>query len=160
MRTLLALFVLSGCGTASGPDNTQQQQQPIVGDWLSSGADVAPLLAGAPFNWVKITANFDPSGSYTVLGTDKDGKQTTFAGTYVATESDVAGIWNITVNQSAPATTTAVGIYQIAGTQMKYEVVQTQPTNGLSPPTAKAGFGSTIYNGKAIATLIQTFVRQ
>jgi hypothetical protein len=39
-------------------------------------------------------------------------------------------------------------------------VVQTQPTNGLAPPTADAGFGSTVFNGKQISTLIQKFNRQ
>ena len=43
---------------------------------------------------------------------------------------------------------------------MQYEVVQTQPTNGLQPPSADKGFGSTIYNGKPISTLIQKYSRQ
>jgi hypothetical protein len=44
--------------------------------------------------------------------------------------------------------------------RMQYEVVQTQPTNGLQPPTPDKGFGSTIYNGMQIATLIQKYSRQ
>jgi hypothetical protein len=159
-KRLLFCLVLAGCGAATAVDDTGAQQKAIVGDWLSDGANVAPLLAGAPFNWTTITANFDGSGSYTVLGTDKSGKQTTFAGTWSATQSEVSAIWNIVVNQSAPSTTTAEGIYQVDGATMKYEVVQTQPTNGLLPPTAAQGFGSTVYNGKKIDTLIQTFVRQ
>jgi hypothetical protein len=39
-------------------------------------------------------------------------------------------------------------------------VVQTQPTNGLQPPTVTTGFGSTVYNGAKISTLIQKFTRQ
>jgi hypothetical protein len=161
MRFLSALVVLAvGCGEATGPVGGNTQKQAIVGDWLSEGANVAPLLAGAPFNWTKITATFDSDGSYTVLGTDKADKQTTFAGTWIADPTDIGGIYDITINQATPATTTAEGIFQVSGTSMKYEVVQTQPTNGLLPPSAKEGFGSTIYNGKKIDTLIQTFVRQ
>jgi hypothetical protein len=159
-KQFLLCFLLAGCGTATTTGDTQTQQKAIVGSWLSDGGNVAPLLAGAPFNWKTITASFDPSGSYTVLGTDKDGKQTTFSGTWSATQSDVNGIWDIVVNQSAPSTTTAEGIYQVDGGTMKYEVVQTQPTNGLQPPTAAQGFGSTVYNGQKITSLIQTFVRQ
>src|SRR5947209_251072 len=101
MRFLLC-FLVAGCGAATIADDTGAQQKAIVGNWLSDGGNVAPLLAGAPFNWTTITASFDNSGSYTVLGTDKSGKQTTFAGTWSAMQSDVAPIWSIVVNQSAP----------------------------------------------------------
>ncbi len=165
-RTLLVasfvclVFAALGCGEATSTGPTMTTQQAIVGNWISQGADVAPLLAGAPFNWTKITATFNGDGSYLVVGIDTSQKQTTFTGTWTSTASTVSGIYDITVNQSTPATTTAQGIWQVDGSQLKYEVVQTQPTNGLTPPTAASGFGSTVYNGKQIATLIQTFVRQ
>ena len=53
-----------------------------------------------------------------------------------------------------PSTALAEGMYQVDTTQtparMQYEVVQTQPTNGLTPPTPSKGFGSTVYNGSQI----------
>ena len=63
-----------------------------------------------------------------------------------------------------PQSATAEGMLQIDTTvtpaRMEYEVVQTQPTNGLTPPTPEGGFGSTIYNGKPISTLIQKYSKQ
>ena len=44
--------------------------------------------------------------------------------------------------------------------RMQYAVVTKQPTNGLQPPSPDKGFGSTIYNGMQISTLIQKYSRQ
>ncbi len=166
MKRILLAFVLAplaaACGTATDGGNVNAQSSPLVGSWLSSGADVAPLLAGAPFNYVRITAQFNDDQTYVVTGTDKDNKVTTFTGTYSDTLSDQTNLYSITVNQTEPSVTTAVGIYSIDSStgKLRYEVVQTQPTNGLQPPTADAGFGSTVYNGMKIDTLIQTFIKQ
>jgi hypothetical protein len=175
MRTTLSLLPLTlatvatlataGCGNAVDPTGTGgTAQNPLVGTWLSQGADVAPLLAGAPFNNVSITATFNADGSYTVDGIDTSNKDTMYAGAYVTTASSVAGVVDITLMQTAPSTATAQGIFSIDATvtppRMQYEVVQTQPTNGLVPPTAEKGFGSTIYNGQPISTLIQKYSRQ
>jgi hypothetical protein len=166
MKRILLAFALAplvaACGTATDGTNNNQQSSPLVGSWLSSGGDVAPLLAKAPFNYVRITAQFNDDNTYVVTGTDKDNKLTTFTGTYSDTQSDQSTIYSITVHQSQPASTTAVGIYSIDSSsgKLRYEVVQTQPTNGLQPPTAAAGFGSTVYNGMKIDTLIQNFIKQ
>jgi hypothetical protein len=166
MRATLALLtLLAGCGEAidatGGGGNAQSA---LIGSWLSAGADVAPLLAAAPFNNVQITATFNTDKTYAVLGIDKDNKMLPYNGTYELTESDVPGIFNIVCHQVMPQTATAEGMLQIDTTvmpaRMQYEVVQTQPTNGLTPPTADGGFGSTLYNGKQISTLIQKFSKQ
>ena len=166
MRTLLLPLVLvAGCGTAV--DTTgggTQQQAAIVGSWLSAGADVAPLLAGAPFNNTKITATFNNDGTYTVVSFDTSNKELDYAGTYQIMDSGVANITQIRCSQVMPSTALAEGMYQVDATQtparMQYEVVQTQPTNGLTPPTPSKGFGSTVYNGSQISTLIQKYSRQ
>ena len=159
---LAPLTFLGGCGTSTDGGNPNQGASPLIGSWLSQGGDVAPLLAKAPFNYVKITAQFNDDGSYLVTGTDKDNKVTNFTGTYMDAVSSQDGIYTITVHQSQPASTTAQGIYSIDSStgKLRYEVVQTQPTNGLQPPTADAGFGSTVYNGMKITALIQTFNKQ
>ncbi len=159
-RTFVFLLLVSGCGQASSGTGGGGGQSEIVGSWLSDGADVAPLLNGAPFNYTKITADFKADGSYVVTGLDKSNKLTTFVGTYEDGPSEVTGIQAITVHQDSPATTLAVGIYTVSDTTMQYEVVQTQPTNGITPPTATGGFGSTVYNGMKISTLIQKFAKQ
>ena len=174
MRTTLLLSItlaaaaagmlLAGCGTAVETGGTGMQQQPIIGSWLSAGADVAPLRAGAPFNNTKITATFKADGSYSVVSFDTSNKEIDYAGTYQIMPSTVNNIVQIRCSQVMPSTAQAEGMYQIDTTQtparMQYEVVQTQPTNGLQPPTPDKGFGSTIYNGTQISTLIQKYSRQ
>jgi uncharacterized lipoprotein NlpE involved in copper resistance len=165
LAAAIAGMALAGCGNAVDNGTGGNAESALQGHtWLSEGADLAPLLAGPPFNNVKITALFNADGSYHVVGTDKDNKVINYDGTYTVTESGVAGISNIKLTQSTPTPTVAEGMYQIDTNvmppRMQYEVVQTQPTNGLQPPAADKGFGSTIYNGKPITTLIQKFSRQ
>lgn len=158
-------MLLAGCGQAvDGGGTGGTTQDALVGKWISQGADVAPLLAGAPFNYTQISADFHADGSYAVVGLDASAKETDFAGTWQARASSVAGIYTIALSQTAPSVVQSEGIYQIdtgvTPNRMKYEVVQTQPTNGLAPPTPEAGFGSTVFNGKQIDTLIQNYSRQ
>ena len=158
-------MLLAGCGQAVDTGGSGgNMQDPLVGKWISQGADVAPLLAAAPFNYTQITADFHADGSYAVVGLDASAKETDFTGTWQAHASSAAGIFTIDLSQTAPSVVQSEGIYRIDTTvtpnRMKYEVVQTQPTNGLTPPTPDAGFGSTVFNGKMIATLIQNYSRQ
>jgi hypothetical protein len=154
----------AGCGTAVEQTPMQTPQQLLTGTWLSQGNDVAPLLAGPPFNNTSIKATFNSDGSYTVVSIDTSNKMVNYAGTYAITPTTVMGLLDIQCNQSMPSNAVAQGIYQIDTSvmpaRMQYEVVQTQPTNGLTPPSADKGFGSTIYNGKQISTLIQKYTRQ
>lgn len=174
MRTTLLLslalaaglvgMLLAGCGTAVDVSGAGSQDQAIVGTWLSQGADVAPLLAGAPFNNVKITATFKNDGTYSVVSIDTSNKELDYSGTYQIMPSSVGNIVEIRLSEVAPSTAEVEGMYQIDGTQMpermQYEVVQTQPTNGLQPPAPDKGFGSTVYNGMQISTLVQKYSRQ
>lgn len=164
LAAAVAGMLLAGCGNAVEVGGNGTQQQPIIGSWVSQGADVAPLLAGAPFNNVKITATFKNDGTYSVVSFDTSNKELDYAGTYQIMPSTVGNIVQIRCSQVMPSTAQAEGMYQIDTTQMpsrmQYEVVQTQPTNGLTPPTPDKGFGSTVYNGMQIATLIQKYSRQ
>src|SRR6476620_10992799 len=147
MRATLALFAFlafAGCGEAiDASGGGGGAQSALIGTWLSAGADVAPLLAGAPFNNVQITATFNTDQTYSVLGIDKDNKMLPYNGTYTLTESTVPGIFSITCNQVLPQSTTAQGMLQIDTTakpaRMQYEVVQTQTPTGLTEPTPEAG---------------------
>jgi hypothetical protein len=165
LAAAIAGMAFAGCGNAVDNGMGGTMQSALQGHiWVSEGADVAPLLAGAPFNNVKITATFNADGSYDVLGIDKDNKMVPYQGSYTTVPSAVTGIITIKLMQSLPQSAVAEGMYQIDTTstppRMQYEVVQTQPTNGLQPPTADKGFGSTIYNGKPISTLVQKYSRQ
>jgi hypothetical protein len=174
MKTTLTLIIalaaaaagmlLAGCGNAVDNGGGGNPMTQLHATWVSEGADVAPLLAGAPFNNVKITATFKADGTYDVIGIDSSNKSLNYTGTYVVTPSSVAGIMTIRLTQVMPQNAVAEGMYQIdtsvTPVRMQYEVVQTQPTNGLVPPTPEQGFGSTLYNGKPISTLIQKYSRQ
>lgn len=129
----------------------------VQGKWWSKGADVALLLKGAPFNIDSIYAEFNTNMTYTVVSYS-GGTGLTLTGTYTQSASGVGDIWNITVQQSSPSVLTSVGIFEVVGNNMTYEIVQTEPAIGAVPPTAAGGFGST--NGGALGTLnVQKYVR-
>ena len=157
-------MLLAGCGNAVETGGTGTQQQPIVGTWVSQGTDVAPLLAGAPFNNAKITATFKDDATYTVVSIDTSNKELDYSGTYQIMPSAVSNIIEIRLSEVTPSTAEVEGMYQIDTSQtperMQYEAVQTQPTNSLQPPSPDKGFGSTVYNGIQISTLIQKYSRQ
>lgn len=177
MKKLLLLLVVASSmllTSCKKDDSTTEPVavDPIVGTWLSEGANVAYGLSVAPFNVSKIVATFNANKSYTVVQTDKSNVTTTFTGTYTNTASTntdastttgTAGavIFNIVANQASPAAVTATGIYAISGTNMAYEVIQTTPAlSGVSAPTAAGGFGSTTIAGTKYAIYVQKYVKQ
>lgn len=133
-------------------------EDPLVGNWISEGTNLAPLLAGAPFNTVRITADFRANGTYTVVTTDNNNSQVTLEGTW-STSEGAGVIRNIVVTQSSPTSLTSEGIYSNVDGLLTYEVAQTNPPlTGVTAPTAAAGFGST--SGGAFGALnIQKYVR-
>ncbi|TVQ12844.1 MAG: hypothetical protein EA361_10410 [Bacteroidetes bacterium] len=147
MLMAAAMLSFTACGKDDDEDPIVEDPIPegLIGNWVSEGENVAPLLV--QFNIAKIIALFDENGTYLVESYDPDGVKTELVGTYVMEESAVADIWNITLSQSSPTSLTSEGIFQIIeaenGREMKYEVVQTDPSLGFAPPTAAAGFGST-----------------
>jgi hypothetical protein len=117
----------------------------IVGEWYSSGDNVAELLV-LYFNVDSIYAKFELNNTYVVESYDVGGVMTEYNGTYVQTKSDVDDIWTITINQSAPSAGASEGIFElyvgVPEYEMRYEVVQTEPDLGNIPPTPADGFGS------------------
>jgi hypothetical protein len=134
----------------------------IYGTWVSEGTNVAPLLVSL-FATARIEATFNSNGSYEVVQTDTSGASVTLSGTFTMTKSSVDNIFEITAEQTSPAALTSTGIFEIYSDSspftMKYEIVQTSPDIGATPPTPAAGFGST--NGGALGTInVQTYIRQ
>ncbi len=117
----------------------------IIGNWYSSGANVALLLSAVGIDSIYVEFNAD--NSYLVEAFTADGSKTTMEGIYTQTRSTVTGIWNIVLNQSTPTTLRSEGIFEVIHGQpvtMRYEVAQVDPViPGVTPPTAVAGFGST-----------------
>lgn len=131
-----------------------------IGFWISSGANVAPVIVSLGFD--SLTADFRPDNTYTVMAFTPDGSSTTFNGTFVQTKSGSGNIYNISLSQNQPGAVESEGIFEVTGgaqTTMKYEVAQTDPSiPGVTPPNAAAGFGST--SGGVFGTgNIQTFIR-
>ena len=159
---LIAVATLfSACDRSEVEDVYNPAEDGIVGNWLSKGADVAPLLA-TYFKVDSITADFKSNNTYAVTSYAA-GVPTNYVGTYAQKKSGTGAIWTIELNQSTPTAVTSEGIFEItkAGTgyTMKYEVVQTEPNIGATPPTASAGFGSS--NGGALGqSNVQKFVKR
>lgn len=117
----------------------------IIGQWISSGVNVAPLLVYAGVD--SIFANFKGDNTYVVESYTVDGSKTTLLGTFIQAKSGTGNIWTITTNQSSPSSLVSEGIFEVmlaGGVTMKYEIAQTDPEiPGVTPPTATGGFGST-----------------
>ncbi|MFA5974308.1 MAG: hypothetical protein WC780_18310 [Lentimicrobiaceae bacterium] len=157
---LVAVAIVFGsCGKSDEADVYDPAADGIVGEWQSSGTNVAPLLAY--FTIDSIYAKFNVNNTYHVESFTSTGTKTTYEGTYTQAKSSTGSIWTIILNQSTPSAVTSEGMFEItkvtSGYTMKYEVVQTQPSLG-TPPTPAAGFGST--SGGALGTNnVQTFVQ-
>ena len=141
MKKLLLLLVVAGSMVITSCKKSDSTTSPIpvdplVGVWVSDGANVPVGLQASPFNVRKIVATFNSNNSYTVVQTDVNNVNTTLTGTYTNSASSNtdasatygtqgATINNIVANQSSPSAVTATGIYAISGTKMTYEVIQT-----------------------------------
>jgi hypothetical protein len=137
--------------------DTEPAVQDITGEWVSSGSGIAPLFAEDPFSWVLVEASFSSGGAYAAHAVDGAGTSFDFAGTYTVDTSTVPG--TIEIAQTAPYAAVAVGIWQVDGGVLTYEVAQTIPDYGFGPPTPESGFGSTTGDGLTPGALTQTYVR-
>ena len=155
---ILVLALLVGCfpddydtlgdpPNGGGPVVTDDSGGPvegpaIVGEWLSQGPDLSELFAGDPFYYERVVATFGAEGSYRVAATDTSNETYVLSGTYtVGLGTEPA---TIVLTQTEPYAASAEGIWRVEtdGT-LTYEVVQTVPDYGFSPPTPAGGFGST-----------------
>lgn len=150
----------SSCDKSDEGDSYNPAADGITGEWYSSGSNVSVLLSSY-FKVDSIYAKFNTNNTYHVesyaLGT-----KTIYEGTYAQTKPATGTIWTIVLNQSTPTAVTSEGIFEItsatAGYTMKYEVVQTTPSIGATPPTVSGGFGSSsagAYGTKNVQTFKQ-----
>jgi len=110
--------------------------EPIVGSWLSEGANVAPGLKST-LKTKKIVAVFNANATYTVTATDSSNVDVVYTGTFATAASSNTSIRTITLNQTTPTSVTSSGIYQVtASGLLTYEVIQTTPAiPGFVAPT-------------------------
>lgn len=144
MFAAMAAFIGFGMSCSSddnnddggGPDGPDTYDV-IVGKWRSPV--VAPILADFVDS---IHVEFRDNQTY-LVESYKDGAVVELVGIY-ETSDGVGSIRNIELNQNSPTSLTSVGIYEVDGSKLTYEVAQTEPVQaGVTPPTAEAGFGST-----------------
>ncbi len=153
--------------TGGAPGNS------LVGSWLSAGDDVAPLLAGPPFNIDSLYADFYDNSTYRVRQVDANGASIELIGVWQATPSGFGNIWNIVVNQSSPIVLTSEGIFEITSHPLgiddenpalanAFQLKQNYP-NPFNPGTqieftipSRAPVKLTIYNtlGEEVAVLV------
>lgn len=171
MKKLLLLLVIAGSVffTSCKDDETTTdpvvQKDPIIGTWISTGTNVAPLLNtifAAVGGIDTVYATFNENNSYIVKQVNKNKTSLTYEGTYSLTKSASGTIHKISIVQSKPSAATNEGIYQIVSTStpntMKYEVVLMSGTQNVAP-TPEKGFGST--NGGAFGTTnVQNYVKK
>lgn len=139
MAAVAGLFAFGCSSDNDGNDGpiTEPDYDVIVGKWRAPVP--APILASFVDS---LHVEFKNNQTY-LVESFKNGAITELAGTY-STSDGVAEIRNIVLNQSAPTTLTSEGIFKVVGSELTYEVAQTQPSQaGVTPPTAAAGFGST-----------------
>lgn len=160
-KSATAIYNAGGTAMEVGASKTVNLKElGIIGRWYSSRANVAPILISLGID--SIYADFKMNGSY-LVESFAAGSKTTLTGSYIQTKSTVAGIWEITINQSAPTSLQSKGIFQVtaagANVTMKYEIAQTEPQiPGVTAPTPAGGFGST--SGGAFGTLnIQNYIK-
>jgi len=129
----------------------------LVGSWLSQGSDVSELFQATPFEYDRIDASFTEGCDYTVLATSSGGDEYTITGTWTADAGTSPA--TIVQHQDQPYTATAQGIWRVDSDTLSFEVVQTDPDYGFTPPTPSAGFGSTSGQGIAAGSNVQTYRR-
>ncbi len=134
----------------------------IIGEWYSSGENVAPLLVDF-FDVDSIYAEFKDDNTYEVeqynIGNTSGTPDLIFTGTFEIEKSTVGEIWTIEIIQDQPFAATSEGIFEIKTSPevLWYEVVQTSGTQNV-PPTPEDGFGSS--NGGTLGdTNIQKYIR-
>lgn len=159
----VAALGMAACGGSDSGTNPTPKDE-IVGTWLSTGANIPLGLRMTPIKAKNIVATFNANNTYTVVSTDSANNNTTMTGTWSAGAIGTTGALRaITVNQSQPNALTSTGIFQVTGTTMKYEVIQTTPAiQGVTAPTVAGGFGSSAYNGTPFPgqMYVQTYVKQ
>lgn len=148
----------SGDSGTDSPVDSEPAAPALLGSWLSEGENISPLFQSSFFNYVSIQAVFNADLSYEVVATDAEGASTTLTGSFVVdTSTTPAGI---VLTQATPSAVTAEGIWQVEGTLMTYEVVQTDPNPyGFVAPTPETGFGSTSGPGLNPGDNVQKYER-
>ena len=91
-----------------------------MGTWVSEGSDLSDLFAGFPFEYRSIEASFRADGTVVTEIVDKDGASYITSGTYTIDATTTPA--SINLQQVEPYQAVLVGIYQVSGAELTYEV--------------------------------------
>ena len=153
-------LAFTGC-SKDDDDNTttpaeKTVEEMLVGEWLSAGTNVAPLLVSL-FSYDSVMVTFGSDNTVTLNSHVADGAWTgEIPGVYSVTESETGTIHSISLNYT---TFEQEGIIELNtdATSFQLEAVQTVPDIGATVPTPADGFGA----NPALGTInIQTYVKQ
>ncbi len=137
-----------GAGMSAGEEleaGEQNSELILVGEWVSEGADVAPLLREAPLSLSRLQANFKSDQSFLVTITNQQGESFNLSGQYsVILNQTITGPHEIELRQAQPEASFSQGIWTVENDILTYEVVQVEPPlpGNNTPPNAMSGFGS------------------
>jgi hypothetical protein len=150
---LIAPIIALALGLAACSDSpTEPAAQPIVGTWKTSKAGLAfwgpspnPTITFAGDGSLKIDDlnGVDLKGSYSTSGS-----------------SASSTIRDITMTITSPASMSFTGIYEISGSQMKLEIIPVPAPDGITPPNAVSGMGSTKANGATTNAWVNEMQKQ
>jgi len=142
----LALVGLAACSDDDDDDNNSGTNPPVpdawVGTWLSEGDDVAPILAGAPFNYDQIRVTLGEDNTVLLESHVTDGAWSSLNGTYAVTESANSDIDAIQIVYPAFTQEGIIQVWTASPDSMWLEAVQTVPDYGFVPRTPESGFGT------------------
>ncbi|PIZ68180.1 MAG: hypothetical protein COY19_04270 [Candidatus Marinimicrobia bacterium CG_4_10_14_0_2_um_filter_48_9] len=150
---VLALILVVACSDDSSTNNNNNTSDPWVGTWLSTGTNVAPLLAYY-FNLDSVEVTLGDDQSVALRQHSTTSGWSALSGTYAITESTGSEIDAISIIYT---TFSQEGIVKVDADSLWLEAVQTVPDIGATVPTPANGFGADATLGVAN---IQKYIRQ
>lgn len=140
-----ALFLFIGCiPDEDVPDNTDTQANNLIGTWVSTGNDLAPMFSNIVDSLV---FNFKADSTYQVRQVDNSGTAILYTGVYHTGSGYVDDtVFPIEVDQTSPEAAQYKGIYEVnknvTPQELTMDYVETLPNTQYTPPTFQNGFGS------------------
>lgn len=140
----------------NGGTNPPLPDDPWVGQWLSAGDNVAPLLV-AVFNYDSVRVWLNEDQTVRLDTHVQGGAWSTLNGTYVVNESQMGDVHSIELVYSAFEQQGIIQVIEASPDTLRLEAVQTTPDIGATPRTPETGFGSDQTLG---TSNIQVYVRE
>lgn len=141
LLVISALMLSVSCSDDSDSGTNSGASDPWVGEWLSAGTDVAPLLV-AVFNYDSVRVTMTDEGTVTTESHIIGGGGTIITGTYSVTKAPTGTVHSIHLIYAAFEQEGIIEVTDGTPATMKLEAVQTVPDYGFVPRTPETGFGS------------------